>query len=544
MKLTKDLIITITDSLRRYAINDLRYHFTLSHMKNNVNVDNKDSLSINPLYDIIYIEKLNFHDWTIYGAVVRDDRAKTGLRYIVLEPTLTDKNIYYINIIKNLLIKELLIEPSLLKDRDVYSKIKDNLRSSLQSIIKRYNLPIKRSFDKICYYIVRDALYLGKIEPLLHDHMIEEISCDGPNIPVYVWHRIYESLPTNIYFNAVELDNFVLRLASLSGKHISLSLPILDASLPDGSRINITYGTEITKKGSTFTIRRFRSDPITIVDLIKFGTITSELAAYLWYCIEKGVTMLIAGGTASGKTTLLNAIVSLIPPNNKVVSIEDTAELNLLHENWIQSVSRQTFIGNTTNEITLFDLLRAALRQRPDIIIVGETRGREAYTLFQAMSTGHGGLSTIHADSIEGVINRLVSPPCDVPIQLIASSLDMIILQLRLRNKDGKSIRRVIQVSELEGLENNVIKYHNSFMYDPIIDRQVRTGLHVVLRKISDRLGVDENHINEELHIRRYILEYLVNKNIRKINEIDKYITEFYNDGMALYNRLRISDTM
>jgi len=374
--------------------------------------------------------------------------------------------------------------------------------------------------------------------------MIEEISCDGPNIPVYVWHRIYESLPTNIYFNAVELDNFVLRLASLSGKHISLSLPILDASLPDGSRINITYGTEITKKGSTFTIRRFRSDPITIVDLIKFGTITSELAAYLWYCIEKGVTMLIAGGTASGKTTLLNAIVSLIPPNNKVVSIEDTAELNLLHENWIQSVSRQTFIGNTTNEITLFDLLRAALRQRPDIIIVGETRGREAYTLFQAMSTGHGGLSTIHADSIEGVINRLVSPPCDVPIQLIASSLDMIILQLRLKNKDGKSIRRVIQVSELEGLGNNVIKYHNSFMYDPIIDRQVRTGLHVVLRKISDRLGVDENHINEELHIRRYILEYLVNKNIRKINEIDKYITEFYNDGMALYNRLRISDTM
>jgi flagellar protein FlaI len=513
-------------------------------MKNNVNIDNKDSLSINPLYDIIYIEKLNFHDWTIYGAVVRDDRAKTGLRYIVLEPTLTDKNIYYINIIKNALIKELLIEPSLLKDRDVYSKIKDNLRSSLQSIIKRYNLPIKRSFDKICYYIVRDTLYLGKIEPLLHDHMIEEISCDGPNIPVYVWHRIYESLPTNIYFNAVELDNFVLRLASLSGKHISLSLPILDASLPDGSRINITYGTEITKKGSTFTIRRFRSDPITIVDLIKFGTITSELAAYLWYCIEKGVTMLIAGGTASGKTTLLNAIVSLIPPNNKVVSIEDTAELNLLHENWIQSVSRQTFIGNTTNEITLFDLLRAALRQRPDIIIVGETRGREAYTLFQAMSTGHGGLSTIHADSIEGVINRLVSPPCDVPIQLIASSLDMIILQLRLRNKDGKSIRRVIQVSELEGLENNVIKYHNSFMYDPIIDRQVRTGLHVVLRKISDRLGVDENHINEELHIRRYILEYLVNKNIRKINEVDKYITEFYNDGMALYNRLRISDTM
>lgn len=540
MKLTRDAIIRMADLLRKH----LRYDLTQSHIKNDSNIDNKNVSSINPLYDIIYIEKLNFYDWTIYSAVVRDDRAKTGLRYIVLEPTLTYKNIRYINIIKNILIKELPIEHTLLRDRDAYNKIKDRLRSSLQSIIKRYNLPIRISFDKILYYIVRDTLYLGKIEPLLHDHMIEEISCDGPNIPVYIWHRIYESLPTNIYFNATELDSFVLRLASLSGKHISLSLPILDASLPDGSRINITYGTEITRKGSTFTIRRFRSDPITIVDLIKFGTITSELAAYLWYCIEKGVTMLIAGGTASGKTTLLNAIVSLIPPNNKVVSIEDTAELNLLHENWIQTVSRQTFIGNTINEITLFDLLRSALRQRPDIIIVGETRGREAYTLFQAMSTGHGGLSTIHADSIEGVINRLVSPPCDVPIQLIASSLDMIILQLRLKNRDGKSIRRVIQVSELEGLENNTIKYQNSFIYDPIIDRQIQTGSSVVLRKISERFGIDKNHIDEEFHIRRYILEYLVNKNIRTINEIDKYITAFYSDSKTLYNRLKISDMM
>ncbi len=540
MKLTRDVIIRMTDLLRKH----LRYDLTQSHIKNDFNVDNKNVSPISPLYDIIYIEKLNFYDWTIYSAVVRDDRAKTGLRYIVLEPTLTYNNIRYINIIKNILIKELPIEYTLLRDRDAYNKIKDHIRSSLQSIIKRYNLPIRISFDKILYYIVRDTLYLGKIEPLLHDHMIEEISCDGPNIPVYIWHRIYESLPTNIYFNATELDSFVLRLASLSGKHISLSLPILDASLPDGSRINITYGTEITRKGSTFTIRRFRSDPITIVDLIKFGTITSELAAYLWYCIERGVTMLIAGGTASGKTTLLNAIVSLIPPNNKVVSIEDTAELNLLHENWIQSVSRQTFIGNTINEITLFDLLRSALRQRPDIIIVGETRGREAYTLFQAMSTGHGGLSTIHADSIEGVINRLVSPPCDVPIQLIASSLDMIILQLRLKNRDGKSIRRVIQVSELEGLENNTIKYQNSFIYDPTIDRQIQTGSSVVLRKISERFGVDKNRIDEEFHIRRYILEYLVNKNIRTINEIDKYITAFYSDSKTLYNRLKISDVM
>jgi len=543
MKL-RDRIITITNSFKSHMINDVRNKLLPSHRTNRVNTNNKNLSFTNPLYDIIYIEKLNFNDWAIYSAIVRDEKVKTGLRYIIIEPTLTDRDIRYINIIKNILIKELLIEPTLLKDRYAYDKIKDHLRSSLERIIKRYNLPIRRSFDKIFYYIVRDTLYLGKIEPLLHDHMIEEISCDGPNIPVYIWHRVYESLPTNIYFNTIELDNFVLRLAALSGRHVSLSLPIVDASLPDGNRINITYGTEITRKGSTFTIRRFRADPITIIDLIKFGTITSELAAYVWYCVEKGLTMLIAGGTASGKTTLLNAIVSLIPPNNKVVSIEDTAELNLLHENWIQSVSRQTFIGNTINEITLFDLLRAALRQRPDIIIVGETRGREAYTLFQAMSTGHGGLSTIHSDSIEGVINRLVSPPCDVPIQLIASSLDMIILQLRLKNKDGKSIRRVIQVSEIEGLDNSTIKYQNSFVYDPTIDRQIKTGSGVVLRKVSERFGINEKRINEELHIRRYLLDYLLSKNIQKINEIDKYITDFYNDSRALYSRLKISSVV
>ncbi|MCS6768788.1 MAG: type II/IV secretion system ATPase subunit, partial [Candidatus Nitrosocaldus sp.] len=308
-----------------------------------------------------------------------------------------------------------------------------------------------------------------------------------------------------------------------------------------GSRINITFGKEITKKGSTFTIRRFRSDPITIVDLIHFRTLTSELAAYLWYCIEKGMTMLIAGGTASGKTVLLNALASLIPLNNKIVSIEDTAELNLPHENWIQSVSRQSFVGQVNNEITLFDLLRAALRQRPDVIIVGETRGNEAYTLFQAMATGHGGLSTVHGDSVDAVISRLVSPPLNVPAQLVASSLDIILLLSRFRSSNGRSIRRVVEVAEISGMTDTGIGYIDSFVYDANSDEAVYTDRSIAMEKITKRFGLDESIVKDNIRIRKYVLDWLVLRRIRRFDEVNRYIGEFYTNPRMLYERLRIT---
>src|SRR3990170_38001 len=334
-----------------------------------------------PIPKFISVSKLNFDNAEIHGGVTKDTSARGGLSYTIIEPTLSERDKKNFEIIKKLLMIELSVSLSEIKTK------------------KAAEIKLAR-----------------KIEPLMRDHMVEEISCDGTNIPLYIWHREFESIPTNIRFETdKELNNFARKVSYMSGKHVSMANPIVDAALPDGSRINLTLGHESTKRGSTFTIRRFRADPITIVDLIKFQTMSADIAAYLWYVAEKNSTMLVAGGTASGKTTALNALASFIRPGQKIVTIEDTQELNLPHENWIPAVSRQNFTDGQIGEINQYDLLRAALRQRPDIIIVGETRGREAYTLFQAMATGHGGFSSIHADSVEATLTRLASSPMDIP---------------------------------------------------------------------------------------------------------------------------------
>ncbi|MDC8438363.1 MAG: type II/IV secretion system ATPase subunit, partial [Candidatus Nitrosotenuis sp.] len=417
------------------------------------NIDNIDAIGIDN--DVIpkfkTLNKIEFEDAEIYSGLIKDPTSKNGYRYVIIEPQMSKRDEINFKVIKKLLVSELDISLNHIKTKKEAAR---ELKNKILYLIKKYNIEIPtRNLSKITYYAVRDFVYLGKIEPLMRDHMIEEISCDGTNIPLYVWHREFESVPTNItYENEDDLNNFVQKMSYVGGKHASLANPIVDASLPDGSRINLTLGSEITRRGSTFTIRRFRADPITIIDLIKFRTISVYEAAYLWYAVENNSTMLVAGGTASGKTTLLNSLSSFIRPGQKIVSIEDTHELNLLHENWIPAVSRQNFTDGQIGEITQYDLLRAALRQRPDIIIVGETRGREAYTLFQAMATGHGGFSSIHADSVDATLTRLVSSPMDVPKTLIANTLDIITLQLKIRIGD-KSVRRIIQISEIAGLD-------------------------------------------------------------------------------------------
>ena len=317
--------------------------------------------------------------------------------------------------------------------------------------------------------------------------------------------------------------------------------PIVDATLPDGSRINLTLGHEITKRGSTFTIRRFRADPITIIDLIKFGTVSIDIAAFMWYLAEKKSTMLIAGGTASGKTTALNALSTFIKPGQKVVSIEDTQELNLPHENWVPAVSRQTFTDTQVGEINQFDLLRAALRQRPDIIIVGETRGKEAYTLSQAMATGHGGFSSIHADSIDATLTRLTSAPMEVPKALIANSLDLVTLQLKIR-VGNKSARRIIQVSEIDGIDEKTgsLKTNTVFRWNPSKDVHEFSGKSVVFEKIKERDGETDDKINYELTKRRVALEWMVKNNIREHRKVSDEIMAYYEDPERYYERKRI----
>ncbi len=486
------------------------------------------------------LSKLDWDNNEIHAGIIKDSTAKGGLRYQVIEPVLTEIDQKAFDIIKKLLMTELSISLG-----DIKSK-KDSerrLKNKITIMIKKYRLKIPpKNIERINYFAVRDFVYLGKIEPLMRDHMIEEISCDGTNIPIYIWHREHESIPTNIIFkNEAELNNFARKMAYVCGKHVSIADPIIDASLPGGSRINLTLGHEITKRGSTFTIRRFRADPITVIDLIKFGTMSVDIAAYMWYLAEKRATMLIAGGTASGKTTALNALATFIRPGQKVVSIEDTQELNLPHENWIPAVSRQSFTDTQIGEINQFDLLRAALRQRPDIIIVGETRGREAYTLFQAMATGHGGFSSIHADSVDATLTRLTSSPMDVPKSLISNSLDLITLQLKIRIGE-KSVRRIIQVSEINGIDEKTgeIKTHEIFKWNPREDRHEFMGDSVVFSKIKERDGDTDEKINYELTKRRLALEWMAKKDIRDHKEVSNNIMEYYSDPERYYERKRL----
>lgn len=486
------------------------------------------------------LNKIDFDDAEIYTGLIADTTSRNGMRYMIIEPQMNKTDEINFRVIKKLLISELDISLNSIKTKKEAAR---ELKSKILHLIKKYNIEIQtKSLSKINYYAVRDFVYMGKIEPLMRDHMIEEISCDGTGVPLYIWHREFESVPTNITFeNEDALNNFVQKLSYIGGKHASLANPIVDASLPDGSRINMTLGHEITKRGSTFTIRRFRADPITIIDLIKFRTISVYEAAYLWYAVENNSTMLVAGGTASGKTTLLNSLSSFIRPGQKLVSIEDTHELNLLHENWIPAVSRQNFTDGQIGEITQYDLLRAALRQRPDILIVGETRGREAYTLFQAMATGHGGYSSIHADSVEATLTRLVSSPMDVPKTLIANTLDIITLQLKMRFND-KSVRRIIQISEIAGLDDKTgeIKTHEIFKWNPADDRHEFFGDSIVMGKIKERTGVSDDQITYELKKRKTALEWLTENNIRGHKEVMKNILEFYSNTDRFYERKRL----
>ncbi|MGC9345389.1 MAG: type II/IV secretion system ATPase subunit [Candidatus Bathyarchaeales archaeon] len=476
----------------------------------------------------------------VYAAIVKDPETQK-IMYEVVEPTLQKDEEERLREIKTFLMEEVDVN---LKEIETREKAENYLKEKAKEIIKRYRIKVPpEAVDKLIYYIIRDFIGYGKIDPLMKDHLIEDISADGVNIPIYVWHRIYESLPTNIIFNEeAEINSFIIRLAYLAGKNISIASPILDASLPDGSRIQLTYGSEVTRRGSTFTIRRFRVDPLTISDLIAFNTVSSEMAAYLWYIIENRASVIVAGGVAAGKTTMLNCLSMFIKPEMKIVSVEDTQELNLPHENWIPSVVRLGF-GHEDKKggsITLFDLLKVAVRQRPDYIIVGEVRGEEAYTLFQAMATGHLGMSTIHAESVEAVINRLESEPMNIPTPLIAM-IDVIMVMAR-REIEGKPARRATTITEVLELNRKTkrILAEEVFSWNLREDKFVFSGHSSLLEKHMKKLGVNEEDIKRELHRRKTVLEWMVRKNIRRYTDVANVIREYYANPKRVYQKARV----
>jgi len=366
---------------------------------------------------------------------IRYNRDSHEYLYEVIEPQLTEEEEKLLEFLKDTLLKtlEYTLDDATTKDKEEY------LRKSVDALLISRNIRLEDvSKDRIIYYIIRDFIGYSVINVLMIDPQIEDISCDGPTIPLYIYHRKYHSVRTNVIFkNDHELDSFVIGLAQRCGKHISVADPLLDATVPDGSRLQATLAREVTTRGSSFTVRRFRDNPFTPPDIIRFKTMSVEMVAYLWLAIEHGESLLICGGTASGKTTTLNALLLFIPPQHKIITIEDTREINLPHENWIASLTRGGFgakgsDGKAAGEIDMFELLKAALRQRPQYLMVGEVRGKEAQTLFQAMATGHTVYSTMHADSVKSMVHRLENPPIALP-RILLSSLNIVLLQGQVR---------------------------------------------------------------------------------------------------------------
>ncbi|HDH41337.1 MAG TPA: hypothetical protein ENG12_02885 [Candidatus Altiarchaeales archaeon] len=471
------------------------------------------------------------------------------LLYTISEPELDENGKSKLAFVKNVFDKLIGMEDIVFMD-EVEPK-KAYLREKFEEIVGLYGLKFKDDMEKerIFYFIERDFLKYGKLDVMMNDKYIEDISCNGPNIPIYVYHRNYGSIKTNLSFSEVELNDYILRLAQLCGKHISILNPIMDASLPDGSRINITLGSEVTKKGSSFTIRKFKQVPMSPIELINFGTIDEKTLAYIWLLLDYGMSILISGGTASGKTTLLNAICMFIRPQLKIVSIEDTPEINLEHPNWLQSVSRRGFgqqhAGGgmsgisglsgisplkTRGDIDLYDMLVAALRQRPDYIVVGEVRGSEAFTMFQAIAIGHTCMGTIHARNMGELLGRVESVPMNVPRTLF-SNVDLVVFIAQIRDEDGTIKRRVMDVVEVLGLEpetkglitNPIVKWNGK---DDAFDT---LGRFMLLDKIADEFGISLEYLLKEHEKRSRFLNELKKNKVTNHIEITKRIVGYYN---------------
>jgi len=446
--------------------------------------------------------------------------------YRVIEPVLNEPEKKILSHIQDKLIKIINVR----LDEIESDKAENLLIRHINKILSDYRIQSDKSFrEKILYYIKREFIGYGRIEAIMKDPNIEDISCDGSAVPLFLFHRVHGSLKSNILFdNEKELSSFVIKLAQKCGKHISIAEPMLDATMPDGSRIQMTLSEAVTTRGSTFTIRKFRSDPITATDLIEYNTMSAEMVAYMWLAVENGINALIAGGTAAGKTSTLNALCLFIPKESKIVSIEETREINLPHPNWIPGVVRSGF-GEIVNnkvmgEIDLFDLMKAALRQRPEFILVGEIRGKEAYVLFQAMATGHTTYSTFHADSTRSLIHRLEGKPIDIP-RIMLSSLDIAFIQIstQFQNKRVRRCKQIVEIIDIDPTTKEILT-NEVFHWDSVTDKFIYSGKSYILERIRKLFDMTTDQMIEELKRRVKILRWMHENNIRAFKDVAKIV--------------------
>ncbi|TLZ72143.1 MAG: secretion system protein E [Methanobacteriota archaeon] len=453
--------------------------------------------------------------------------------YEVIEPKLLEEEEELLEVLKEILVESL----ELMEDATPQAK-EQYLRRIVEGLLRELGVNLHPvSKERVMYYVIRDFIRYGPIDVTMIDTQVEDISCDGVNVPFYIYHRKYGSIPSNLRFeSAEELDSFVIWLAQRCGKHISVAQPMLDATVPDGSRLQATLGMHVTKRGSSFTIRRFRENPFSPLDLVRFKTMSPEMMAYLWLAIENGQSMLICGGTASGKTTTLNAILLFIPPQMKIVSIEDTRELNLPHENWVPLLTRAGFggrslsTGKPAGEIDMFDLLTAALRQRPQYLMVGEVRGPEAFVVFQAMATGKSAYTTFHADDVQAMVHRLENDPINLPRALVAA-LDIVLLQAQVKVGTDMT-RRVKALIEVVGTdpESNELITNSAYTWNPADDTFNYSGHSYVYEKVSLARNWTQKRMEQEIKRRLDIFEYMKKTGVQNYKDVARIVSGYYKD--------------
>ncbi len=475
---------------------------------------------------------------------IKYDNTSNEYIYEVIEPPLTDDEEEVLKAVKDQFIDRLE-----LIDLESEEEKKEYIRHKYRDIIKDLEVELKpESTERIMYYLRRDFLGFGPIDVIMKDPDPEDISCDGVNIPIYVFHRKYGSMKSNVKFETSdELDNYVIWLAQRSGKHISVADPMLDATMPDGSRLQETLGTHITQKGSSFTIRRFEEEPYTPINLIKFKTFNPEMMAYAWMAIENRQSMLICGGTASGKTTTLNAILLFIPPQEKIVSIEDTRELNLPHENWVPLLTRSGFgeldekTGKRAGEIDMYELLQAALRQRPQYMMVGEVRGEEAYVVFQAMATGKSAYTTFHSDDVQTMVNRMENDPINLPRALVGA-LDIVLMQAKVK-VGAKMVRRIKNVTEVVGVDPDTEELitNKAYTWNPADDSYNYSGHSYIYSKIAQSKNWTQRELEREVKRRKMVLEYMEKEEIFNYKKFAHMISSYYRNKDAVLEEVKKS---
>jgi len=460
------------------------------------------------------------------------DKKEGELIYQVEEPILNDTEKAMFKTLERSLSE--MVNVNVLVEKTVESMI-EHIDKTSRLLIEELAIQMSgESYKKIFYYLFRNFVGMNEIEPLMRDYFIEDVECNGKDAPIYIVHRIYRNMKSNVIYRSMDdLASFVEKLAQRCGKYVSYASPILDGSLPDGSRVNATYTEDITSRGPTFTIRKFTKIPWTPIQLLNMKTVSPEMLAYFWLLLEYKSSILIAGGTASGKTTLLNAIAFFIPPEARVVSIEDTRELNLPRENWLPSVARSALGTSGVGEVDLFSLLRSSFRQNPDYVIVGEVRGKEAFVLFQGMASGHSSISTMHADSVNTLIKRLETPPIELSPTLLTTLDCVVVMTHAIVNK--QETRRLRDITEIVDVtREGVAKTNQPFMWNSREDAFYFKTDSKVFEKISNRYGKTIQELQIEFKRRSRLLYEMQRRRIFDFNQTQKIINEYHKDPQAV----------